>query len=101
VRRSALFGLMHLTAGVSLGACIALGCAGFVFTLVYWRALRDPQAAARREALPAWVTKRILPARTGTAALEQYAVFRATQAHLLYNAIGITAIVLLAFGPWQ
>jgi hypothetical protein len=101
VRRSTVFGLLHLTAGVSLGACIALGCAGFVFTLVYWHGLQDPEAATRRADLPGWVTKRILPAHAGKAAMEQYAVFRATQAHLLYNAVGITAIVLLAFGPWQ
>ena len=85
----------------SLGACIALGCAGFIFTLVYWHALQDPEAATHRADLPGWVTRRILPAKHGRAAMEQYAVFRATQAHLLYNAVGITAIVLLAFGPWQ
>jgi hypothetical protein len=101
VRRSALFGLLHLSAGVSLGACIALGCAGFIFTLVYWHALQDAEAASRGADLPEWVTRRILPARYGMAARQQYAVFRATQAHLLYNAVGITAIVLLAFGPWQ
>jgi hypothetical protein len=101
VWRSALFGLMHATAGVSLGGCLALGGAGFVFTVVYWQALRDPRAAAQRASLPPWVQRRVLPARQGHAAMEQYAVFRATQAHLLYNAIGITAIMLLAFGPWH
>jgi hypothetical protein len=101
VRRSALFGLAHVTAGVSLGACFALGCAGFVFTLVYWHALHDPQKTVHRAALPGWVRRRLLPAEKGKAALEEYAVFRATQAHLLYNAIGITAIMLLAFGPWH
>jgi hypothetical protein len=99
--RSSLFGLVHVTAGVSLGACIALGCAGLIFTLAYWRALQDAQAASQRSALPAWVTRRILPAERGRTAREEYAVFRATQAHLLYNAVGITAILLLAFGPWH
>jgi hypothetical protein len=101
VRRSMLFGLVHITAGVSLGACLALGCAGFIFTMVYWRALRDPHQSLHRAALPRWVTRRILRADRGRSALEEYAVFRATQAHLLYNAVGITAIMLLAFGPWH
>ncbi len=98
-KRSALFGLLHVTAGVSLGICIALGCAGFVFTLVYWRALRDPHAAEQREALPTWVQARVLPLKKGRRAAEQYAVHRATQAHLVYNAIGIAVIVVSAFFP--
>jgi hypothetical protein len=92
--RSTLFGLVHLTAGVSLGACFALGCAGYVFTLGYWRALRDPRAAERRAALPAWVCARLLPRAGGRRAAEDYAVFRATQAHLLYNAVVIVAVVI-------
>jgi hypothetical protein len=98
-KRSALFGLLHVTAGVSLGICIALGCAGFVFTLVYWRALRDPRATEHRDALPIWVRARVLPLQRGRRAAEQYAVFRATQAHLVYNAIGVTVIVVSAFFP--
>jgi hypothetical protein len=98
-KRSALFGLLHVTAGVSLGICLALGCAGFVFTLVYWRALRDPRAAEHRDALPAWVRARVLPLSKGRRAAEQYAVYRATQAHLVYNAIGVTVIVVSAFLP--
>ncbi|HVA90008.1 MAG TPA: hypothetical protein VNL71_09200 [Chloroflexota bacterium] len=97
--RSLLFGLLHVTAGVSLGICLALGCAGYVFTLVYWRALRDPHAADHRAALPDWARNRILLAATGRSAAEQYAVYRATQAHLLYNAIGVTTIILSTFFP--
>jgi hypothetical protein len=98
-KRCALFGLLHVTAGVSLGICIALGCAGFVFTLVYWRALRDPRAAEHRDALPQWVRVRVLPLQKGRRAAEQYAVYRATQAHLVYNAIGVAVIVVSAFFP--
>jgi hypothetical protein len=98
-KRCALFGLMHITAGVSLGICVALGCAGFVFTLVYWRAVRDPRATEHRDALPAWVRARVLPLAKGRRAAEQYGVYRATQAHLVYNAIGVTVIVLSAFFP--
>ena len=97
--RSALFGLLHVTAGVSLGICIALGCAGFVFTMVYWRAMRDPRAAEHRTALPAWVRTRALGHAQGRRAAEQYGVYRATQAHLVYNAIGVTVILILAYVP--
>jgi hypothetical protein len=98
-RRSALFGLLHVTAGVSLGVCVALGCAGFMFTLVYWRALGDPHASEHRDALPAWVQARVLPPAKGRRAAQQYAVYRATQAHLVYNVIGVTVIVVAAFFP--
>jgi hypothetical protein len=94
--RSTVFGLLHLTAGVALGACVALGAAGLVFTWVYRRALRDPDAAARRAALPAWARERVLPhAPTGPRPIEDYAVYRATQAHLLYNVIGVCVILLV------
>ncbi|MGH2345262.1 MAG: hypothetical protein ACRDG4_08550 [Chloroflexota bacterium] len=99
--RCTLFGLLHLTAGVSLGICIALGCAGFVFTVVYWRALRDPGAEAHRAALPTWVRTRLLWLPSGQRADEQYAVYRATQAHLVYNAIGVTVILVSTFLPSQ
>lgn len=94
--RSALFGLLHITAGVTLGACCALGAAGLVFTGVYWRALRDPDAGARQAELPGWARERVLPhAPLGRGPREDYAVFRATQAHLIYNVIGVCAILLL------
>jgi hypothetical protein len=94
--RSTVFGLLHLTAGVTLGACVALGAAGLVFTWVYRRALRDPDAAARRAVLPAWARERVLPhAPTGPRPIEDYAVYRATQAHLLYNVIGVCVILLV------
>lgn len=99
LKRNSLFGLLHITAGVSLGVCVALGCAGFVFTLVYWRALRDPDAGACRESFPPTVAARLLPLTAGRAAAEQYAVYRATQAHLVYNAIGVTAILISSFVP--
>ncbi len=98
-KRCTLFGLLHLTAGVSLGICVALGCAGFVFTLVYWRALRDSRAEKHRAALPSWVRTRVLSLPTGRRAAEQYAVYRATQAHLVYNAIGVTIILASTFFP--
>lgn len=91
--RSALFGLLHLTAGVSLGACCALGAAGMIFTLVYWRALGDAEAFTHRMALPETVRRRVLPRHGGRGALEDYAVFRATQAHLLYNVVGVCVIL--------
>jgi hypothetical protein len=101
LRRGILFGLAHVTAGVSLGGCMALGCAGFIFTLVYWRAQRHGRATAARDTLPSWAARRLFPPAYGRAASEQFAVFRATQVHLMYNAVGVLTILLLAFGPWQ
>lgn len=94
--RSALFGALHVTAGVTLGACCALGAAGLVFTWVYWRALRDPRTTARAATLPPWARVRLLPSATHSRrTIEDYAVFRATQAHLIYNLIGVCAILLM------
>ena len=92
--RSALFGLLHITAGVSLGSCIALGAAGLVFSAAYAHALRDPSALDQREALPESVRDLLLPRASGVRAREDFAVFRATQAHLIYNVVGICAILL-------
>jgi hypothetical protein len=95
-RRSALFGIMHLTAGVTLGACIALACAGYIFTIVYWRALRDSHRQSRTANLPRWVQTRLFPVNNGNRVDQQYATYRSTQAHLVYNAIGVCAILLLS-----
>lgn len=92
--RSALFGLLHITAGVSLGSCIALGAAGLVFSAAYAQALRDPSALEQRGALPESVRGLLLPRASGARAREDFAVFRATQAHLIYNVVGICAILL-------
>ncbi len=99
IRRSALFGAMHITAGVTVSACIALGLAGFVFTVVYWRAMRNPQADAERARLPAWAARRVLPLTARGSSAEQFAVYRSTQAHLVYNAVGIAAILALSLLP--
>ncbi|HWE63598.1 MAG TPA: hypothetical protein VHB98_17940, partial [Chloroflexota bacterium] len=72
------------------------GAAGMIFTLVYWRALRDPGAASSQAALPLWASRRVLSyAPIGRLPREDYAVFRATQAHLVYNVIGVCAILLM------
>ena len=91
--RSVWFGLLHLTAGVSLGSCIALGAAGLLFSLVYWRALHDTTWAVARDGLPGWARSLLLPDGDGRQARESYAVYRATQVHLLYNVIGVLAIL--------
>lgn len=92
--RSTLFGLLHITAGVSLGSCIALGAAGLVFSAAYAHALRDPSALEQRAALPASVRALLLPRASGARAREDFAVFRATQAHLIYNVVALLAILL-------
>jgi hypothetical protein len=99
LRRSAAFGLMHITAGVTLGASIALGLAGFVFTVVYWRALSDPRPDAARASLPAWTANRVLPISVRGRAAEHYAVYRSTQAHVVYNVVGILAILAFSLIP--
>ena len=91
--RSVWFGLLHLTAGVSLGSCIALGAAGLLFSLVYWRALHSSSWAEARDELPPRARSLLLPVGDGAQARETYAVYRATQVHLLYNVIGVLAIV--------
>lgn len=91
--RSVGFGLLHLTAGVSLGSCVALGAAGLLFSLVYWRALHNSSWSGVRGELPGWARSPLLPAGDGVQARESYAVYRATQVHLLYNVIGVLAIV--------
>jgi hypothetical protein len=99
IRRSTAFGLMHITAGVTVGASIALGLAGFVFTVVYWRALKSPEVEAERARLPWWAAQRVLPQRTSGTSAQQFAVYRSTQAHVVYNVVGILAILLFSVLP--
>lgn len=55
--------------------------------------IRTPPIDALRSLSP--VRARLLPHRSGHLAVEEYAVLRATQVHLLYNAIGVCGILAL------
>ncbi len=90
--RSVMFGLVHLTAGVSVGVCLALSGAGLVFTYAYLRALDDKGAVERLERLPSWALVALFPQPPRA---KDYAVFRATQVHLTYNAFAIIVAVLV------
>jgi membrane protease YdiL (CAAX protease family) len=92
--RSTLFGLAHLTSGVSLGVCGALGAAGLVFTFAYWHGVSSRDAMSARTGLPARVRERLLPIGSGVWGREEFGVYRATQAHMLYNVIGVCAILV-------
>ena len=46
-----------------------------------------------------WVRARLLPYGSGRRAAEDYAVYHATQAHLLYNAVVLGAIVFSLLAP--
>lgn len=91
IARSMAFGLVHLTMGVSFGGCVALSGAGIVFTYAYFRALDDKKAAERLDRLPRWALIALFQPRLG---LKEYAVFRATQVHLVYNALAVSVALL-------
>ncbi len=89
--RSLIFGLVHLTAGVSLGPCLALTGPGLVFTIVYFRAMHDPRQQEHLAQLPAWARDTLAPDPSPP----MYGVFRATQAHFVYNALAIGLLVVV------
>lgn len=91
IARSVAFGLAHLTMGVSVGGCLALSGAGLVFTHAYFRALDDKKAVERLDRLPHWALIALFQPRLG---LTEYAVFRATQVHLVYNALAVIVALL-------